>query len=415
MVPEGWSHYRLKSLGEKGRPVVKAGPFGSALKKDSYTNDGFKVYGQEQVIAQDPYSGTYYIDKKKYDSLISCQTRPGDVLMSLVGTIGKVLVIPDDAEPGVINPRLLRISPSRKLLRSGYFKYVIQEKGTQNLLARWAQGGTMGVLNAEIVGALPLNLPSINEQDRIVKILSTWDQAIETTEKLIDNSKTQKKGLMQQLLTGKKRLPDFSGDWSEVVLKNIATILVSPVNKKSITGEQSVRLCNYTDVYYNSYITNGLDFMTATASNSEVERFTLQKSDLIITKDSETPGDIAVPALVPEELDNVVCGYHLAIIRPDSKVVDSAFLNHLFSQPKVRHYFSTRANGATRFGLTIDGIKEASFTLPGVREQQVIAKVLDTCDTELLALSTVAQQLTAEKKALMQQLLTGKRRVKVAA
>lgn len=140
--------------------------------------------------------------------------------------------------------------------------------------------------------------------------------------------------LMQQLLTGKKRLPGFDGRWQDKYLTDIAEVIVSPVDKKSVDGEVPVELCNYTDVYYNSYITRSIEFMEATATASEINKYTLQTGDVIITKDSETPGDIAVPAVVEEELGGVLCGYHLAIIRPKNEVADGGILIFCFQCQK---------------------------------------------------------------------------------
>ncbi|MFH4865756.1 restriction endonuclease subunit S, partial [Vibrio diabolicus] len=262
---------------------------------------------------------------------------------------------------------------------------------------------------------------SLPEQRKIAQILSTWDRGIATTEKLIDASKQQKKALMQQLLTGKKRLVDpetgkaFEGEWEDKYLNDFAKVIVSPVDKKTVAGEIPVELCNYTDVYYNTHITKKISFMKATAKQSEIEKFKLHIDDVVITKDSETPGDIAVPALVSEDLNGVVCGYHLAIVRTKKKIAEGAYINYLFSMPKARYYFFTLATGATRFGLSIGGINKAHFTLPPVDEQRKIASVLTAADKEIELLETKLEHFKQEKKALMQQLLTGKRRVSLSS
>ncbi|EOK2516335.1 restriction endonuclease subunit S, partial [Escherichia coli] len=204
----------------------------------------------------------------------------------------------------------------------------------------------------------------------------------------------------------------FSGEWEQFPLKVMAEVIVSPVDKKTEANEIPVELCNYTDVYYNNYITNNINFMKATATKNEIEKYTLKKGDVIITKDSETPGDIAIPALVSEDLNGVVCGYHLAIIRPKNKIVVGSFLNYLFSMQKTRYYFFTLATGATRFGLSVGGINYAHFSIPKIEEQQKIAAVLSAADAEISVLEKKLACLKDEKKALMQQLLTGKRRVK---
>ena len=218
---------------------------------------------------------------------------------------------------------------------------------------------------------------------------------------------------MQQLLTGKKRFAGFDGEWKHHYLTEVAEIIVSPVDKKTIDGEVPVRLCNYTDVYYNDQITSNLKFMSATASRREIDKYTLKVGDVIITKDSETPGDIAIPAVVSEELNGVVCGYHLAIIRPKDGMVDGQFLSYLFSMPHTRYYFFTLANGATRFGLSVGGITKAQFNLPPFREQVHIANVIRVFDLEVESYRIQLSLLQRQKKALMQQLLTGKRRVQL--
>jgi len=233
MMPDGWNMYRLDQLGGKDRPAIKAGPFGSSLKKEFYVSKGYKIYGQEQVISGDPYCGNYYINETRYAALKSCAIEPRDVLISLVGTVGRVLVIPEDAEPGIINPRLLRLSLSCYKIAPQFIRYFLESTTTRNKLESWSQGGTMGVLNADILKALPTPVPPLPEQEKIAQILSTWDKAIETVEKLIENSQQKKKALMQQLLTGQKRFPGFDGEWKEVRLKEVAKIVMgsSPSSK----------------------------------------------------------------------------------------------------------------------------------------------------------------------------------------
>lgn len=171
---------------------------------------------------------------------------------------------------------------------------------------------------------IPVSVPPHDEQVRIGEILSWWDTAIAQTEKLVEAKRKLKTGLMQQLLTGKRRFPEFGQpakqgqlpeDWRRVALGDIAQVIFSNVDKKNHTNEKSVLLCNYLDVYNNSYISKHLDFMHATATNVEIMKFAIKPGDVIITKDSETPDDIANAAIVVEDLPGVICGYHLAILR----------------------------------------------------------------------------------------------------
>ena len=151
LIPEEWEVCRLDSLGTGPTPPIKAGPFGSSLTKDAYVSTGYKVYGQEQVIRGDYHYGDYFITDKKYRELESCAVRPGDVLLSLVGTVGKLLSVPDNAPPGVINPRLIRFSFDKGRVCPRFFTFLFESEVVQSLLERRAQGGTMGVLNAGIL------------------------------------------------------------------------------------------------------------------------------------------------------------------------------------------------------------------------------------------------------------------------
>jgi type I restriction enzyme S subunit len=121
-----------------------------------------------------------------------------------------------------------------------------------------------------------------------------------------------------------------------------------------------------------------------------------------------------VPAYVEATADDLVCGYHLAIVRPKDGV-DGRYLKFYFEHPRVRYHFASRANGATRFGLAVSAIESAPIALPPLSVQRKISAVIAAAEQEIAALVRYRNTLLGEKKALMQQLLTGKRRVKVEA
>ena len=167
-LPDGWIWCGLEQVSAAEKHALKAGPFGSALKKDTYVESGYKIYGQEQVIRGDPYFGDYYISAEKYRELESCAVRPGDVLVSLVGTAGKVLVLPEDSAPGIINPRLIKLSLDTEGIEPKYAALVLQSPVSKHFFKLQAHGGTMEILNLGILKALPIPLPPFVEQHRIV-------------------------------------------------------------------------------------------------------------------------------------------------------------------------------------------------------------------------------------------------------
>ena len=208
-IPSVWTVDRIRDLGKPGRPAVKAGPFGSSLKKSYYVSSGYRVYGQEQVLAGDLSLGDYYVDAERYRALESCAVRPGDILMSLVGTFGRAIVVPPEAQPGIINPRLVRLSLDPQLILPEFFCYWLQCERTRKLLASAAQGGTMGVLNAGIVKDLTLGRPPIDEQKAIVAALTAVDRRLDGEIAAKAAASQLKSALMSVLLTGELRVnPD---------------------------------------------------------------------------------------------------------------------------------------------------------------------------------------------------------------
>ena len=192
--------------------------------------------------------------------------------------------------------------------------------------------------------------------------------------------------------SGVEWLGEIPAHWEVRRLKTIAAVQLSNVDKKSLEGQESVLLCNYTDVYYNERITADLDFMAATATPEQVRKFSLCMGDVLITKDSESWTDIAVPAVVGEDLEGVLCGYHLAHIRPEPRCY-GPFLARAFSAIGPRDQFQIAANGITRFGLGGDAIRTGVFAMPTEPEQRAIAAFLDRETARIDALVAKKERL----------------------
>jgi type I restriction enzyme S subunit len=192
--------------------------------------------------------------------------------------------------------------------------------------------------------------------------------------------------------------------WKVRKLKHIASLRTSNVDKKSYEEEQPVRLCNYTDVYYNEQIVANLAFMEATASPEEIAKFSLMKGDVLITKDSEDPNDIAVPACVVDDLERVLCGYHLAQVRAHPTLAHGRYLARAFKASGIRDQFNSRATGITRHGLSKDTIGSSLFLVPPLDEQRAIAAFLDRETAridELIAKKQRLIELLAEKRTAL--------------
>ena len=198
-------------------------------------------------------------------------------------------------------------------------------------------------------------------------------------------------------------LPD---EWQVKPLRAVADSMVSSVDKLVSDDETPVRLCNYTDVYHNEFITPDLDLMYATASAQEIERFGVSVGDVLITKDSESWDDIGVPALVAETADGIVCGYHLALLRPRMNTIHGAFLFRCLQARPVQVQLELAANGVTRFGLPKSGIRDVRIPVPPLTQQHAIADYIDRETSRLDA-------LIVEKERLL-KLLAEKRQALIA-
>lgn len=198
--------------------------------------------------------------------------------------------------------------------------------------------------------------------------------------------------------------------WRITRLDAVADVLFSNVDKHTIDGEESVRLCNYVDVYKNDRITSNIDFMEASADGREIRKFQIQRGDILATKDSEEANDIAIPSLVAEDLPGVLCGYHLAMIRPRLAQVSGSFLAWLHASKPFRAQYEANAVGVTRFGLSQYIFRAARIPLPALTEQQNIAAYLDvSCaaiDAAVAAKRRQLETLDALRKTTIHRAVT---------
>ncbi len=198
--------------------------------------------------------------------------------------------------------------------------------------------------------------------------------------------------------------------WKVIRLKYVALANPSNIDKKSVEGETSVQLCNYMDVHKNEFITADMSFMSATATDSQIAKFSLKKGDVIATKDSEDTEDIAIPAVVKEDLDGVVCGYHLTHIKPIPDRLSGFYLFRLFQSDTFNKQFTVKANGVTRYGLSTDAFNDAFICLPPIDEQVAIANYLDVkttlIDETISKKERLIQLLQEERTALINKAVT---------
>lgn len=321
----------------------------------------------------------------------------GTILMAMYGqgkTRGKVAKLGIES---TTNQACAAIQLKKNYLVDFYFQFL---QSQYENIRKLSNSGSQENLNAALVKSIRVPVPPFLEQKKITKILSTWDQSIATTEKLLANSHRQKKALMQFLLTGKQRLNGFSGiQWKEYRLGKL----------------------------FNERIENNqldLPLVSITREQGVIWRDDVGRKDT--SSEDKTkylricPGDIGyntmrmwqgVSAL--SDIEGLVSPAY-TVITPKYGV-DGVFMSYLFKLPRTIHNFYRYSQGLTSdtWNLKFRHFKEITVTIPELEEQKRISKIHQKCDEEIAGLIAMREALVSEKKVLMQSLLTGKRRVKV--
>lgn len=393
MVPNGWSDVSLSKGIVLGR--------GYAFKSGEYVEEGIPIVRVTNISsngAVDLAENCKWISIENSKNYTKYQLRNNDLLLVMVGaTTGKIGYVNESILPALLNQNMWSLRSKKGITDSIYIKYhipILIERYISTL-----QGSARGFLKQKDFIKQRMIIPPLPEQKKIAHILSTWDKAIETVDKLIKNSKQQKKALMQQLLTGKKRLPGFSGEWKKVRLGEV----FSERSERGIID---------------------LPLLSITRDNGVIYREDVGRKDSSSEDKSNykrlCPGDIGYNTMRMWQgvsglstYDGIVSPAY-TIVTP-SKYVHAKFMSYLFKTPRAIHNFYRYSQGLTSdtWNLKYNHFKNVQVNIPDFKEQCSISCVLDKIDNQITKMLDDRSYIFQMKKALMQQLLTGKRRVKV--
>ncbi|MGB0937886.1 MAG: restriction endonuclease subunit S [Colwellia sp.] len=392
MVPNGWNETKL---GE----VIKHQK-GYAFKSESYKKDGIRIIRISDTSRNSIHDKSpVYLAEDASESLANYKLREDDIILSTVGSrphlldsmVGKAVKLRKQDNGALLNQNLVKVSPKPNVITNDYLFSMLTKSRFIYFISTLVRGNAnqVSITLAELFSYKFL-LPPYDEQRKIAKILSTWDKAISTTERLIDNSKQQKKALMQQLLTGKKRLLDesgkpFEGEWEEVMLGEIARIY----QPKTISQSK------LTSTGYPVYGANGII--------GKYSDFNHDTEQVAVTCRGSTCG--VVNWTLPKSW---ITGNAMVVNLDANKRCIKKFIYYLLAGSNLKYLIT----GSGQPQITGE-IKNHKIFLPNKDEQEKLAAVLTNADKEIELLEQQLADLKQEKKALMQQLLTGKRRVAV--
>ncbi|MCK7149725.1 restriction endonuclease subunit S [Enterobacter roggenkampii] len=416
-LPEGWHN---KLLGDLFTKIV-VGYVGNV--NDHYCDAAIGVPFYRTLNIRDGYfrhDDIRYVTPEFNDKNKKSQIENDDILIARVGAnLGMVCKATGLNRTSNMANAIIIKSKSAKNSDPDFYTYFLLSTYGKSQIYAGAAGGAQGVFNTKLTQEIAVPVPPLAEQKKIAQILSAWDKAISVTEKLLTNSQYQKKALMQQLLTGKKRLQDdngvrFSGKWNSCLVSDYFDVGSS----KRVLQE--------------NWQTEGVPFLRTrelvSLSRNEPFRSEIFISDELFFEISQKyqtpkPGDFLVSGVG-------TLGIHYQVKSGDKFYfkdgnvlwfklkdgIDSDYFKYCFQSDFIQDQIKAQASITTVGTYTIQNAKKTKFLCPPTfAEQQKIATVLSVADAEISTLEKKLVCLKDEKKALMQQLLTGKLRVKVEA
>ena len=414
-LPNDWAVERFRFVFRESKERNGDKPVGEMLSVSEYWGIVPKNYEHEEQQRTDEELQSYRV------------VRPGQLVVNTMWLNHLGLGVSEHL--GYVSPAYAVYEIISKRLDARFVHHLLKSQHYLKIYLRYLYGirPNSFQISTDDWNSIPVIMPPIETQKAIAGFLDNKtahiDRLIEKKEQLIELLQEKSSALICQAVTkglnpdapmrnsGIKWLGKIPAHWEIKRLKGFADVQLSNVDKKTVEGQTAVRLCNYVDVYYKEKIAADMDFMLATATPEQVRRFSLRGGDILITKDSETWTDIAVPAVVTQDLPGILCGYHLAHIRPHASC-DSVFLGHVFAAVGPRDQYYVAATGITRFGLTRDSIRDGVFAMPPLSEQRVIATFLDQKTEKINALVTKNRKsielLKELRTSLISAAVTGK-------
>lgn len=318
------------------------------------------------------------------------KVQTGDIIISTVRTYLQAITQIEDLETNdlIVSTGFAVVRPKRSILAPGFCKYLFRDPKFLWEVTSRSVGVSYPAINATELANIYVDIPGLKVQEKISEYL---DKEISRIDALIEEKKRMKiileeksNAFVNRIIerginpsaelkpAGISWLNQIPAHWESLRLKYLAIYQVSNVDKVRSESEQPVILCNYTDVYNNDFINADMELMSASANEHEIHKFRLKEGDIIITKDSESWNDIAIPAYVVTSTEDLLCGYHLAIIRTISKKLNRKFLFYCLKSKVIRLQLELVSKGVTRFGLPIGAIGCLKLPIPPLNEQNEI-------------------------------------------
>ena len=409
MIPEEWE---LRTLQDCGITVIDGDRGKEYPSSDDFFDEGYCLFLSAKNVTKAGFvfDNCQFINETKHKQLRKGSVQPGDLVLTTRGTVGNVGYLRDLNGFGAvrINSGMVVVRNSQKCIETDFLHALFRSPVVEKQIERMNFGSAQPQLTVKIVNSLKLPIPPVRERQRITGALETWDRAIVTVEALIANARAQKQALMQQLLTGKRRLPGFDAPWRERSLESVFQFKKGQGLSKEAVTPDGVRPCILYGELYTRYPEVIREVVGRTNAN---DGFPSMAGDVLIPASTTTTGiDLANATAILE--GDVLLSGDINILRPKDTKQSAPFFAYLLTH-NLKQKIASRAQGITIVHLYGAHLKPLTVFVPEAQEQHAIASIIMEADDEILRLEAQLTALRQEKAALMQQLLTGKRRVKL--
>lgn len=393
----GWKYESMKDICS-----VNQGFQINIEKRDKHKRKNNKIYITIQHL--NGVGDDEYINDNDHNESVVCT--PDDVLMTRTGNTGRVVT----GVSGVFHNNFFRINFDRNIINKDYLVYYLNQKSIQKLILEKAGTSTIPDLNHGDFYSIPFNYPSnIKEQCAIAKALLNIDNLIAYLQKTIDKKYKIFDSAKQELLNGKYK----KGKWEKIKIGDIGYFEGNGVDKKVNKDERKVRLLNYMDIMHNTFIYDNMSKHFVTASETKYNKCLVKAGDIFLTPSSETREDIGISAVALENSDDLVYSYHIVRFRPTIDM-DMKFRAYIFQNQKFLKQASKYCEGSGK-RYVCSNKKFASFELEipfDVNEQAEIGRILYDMESEIKSLESKLLKYKEIKNGMMNELLTGKVRLR---
>lgn len=399
VIPEKWTISTIGAIAD-----VKTGPFGSALHAEDYVQDGTPIITVEHLGETGlTHQNLPKVSEKDRHRLFAYSMQEGDIVFSRVGSVDRNAYVTASENGWLFSGRILRIRAKSEELSTQYLGYYFKSEDAKERIRNVAVGQTMASLNTKLMNAFKVVLPTIEEQKDIAALLSNMDTLISALEKQISKKKAIKQGAMQELLTGKRRLPGFSGEWQNIVLGTVSSFYNGGTPSKTRKDWWSGNI---------PWISSS-DLSESTITSVKISRFVSQEAvarsatricprNAVLIVSRVGVGKVAVSPCelcTSQDFTTIVSSRH-----------NPYFLAYMLMP--IMKKLAIQSQGTSIKGITTEDIQKIAIPTPSEEEQNAIVDILADTDSEIEALEQKLKKYRQVKQGMMQQLLTGKIRLK---